>query len=65
MRRLWAVLVSCFILGLAGAAGCSTNSGKESKIPEKMIDLPKEGPVTPGGGGPAKKPPPPPSQAAQ
>jgi len=63
MRHLWAILMGGLLLGLAGVAGCS-GSSKEAKIPEKTIDLPKEGPVTPGGGGAGKKVTPP-SQSAQ
>jgi hypothetical protein len=61
MRHLWAVLVGCLILGLAGVAGCS-DSGK-AKIPEKTIELPKDGPTPAGGGAPGKKAAPP-SQSA-
>jgi hypothetical protein len=61
MRRiLIAGLTGLFLLGTAAVIGCG--SDEKAQIPDKMIDLPKEGPIAAGAGGKGKqKAPPPPS----
>ena len=55
MRRvLVAGLTGLFLLSAAATAGCG--SDKKADIPDKMMELPKQGPVpagAPAGGGPA------------
>jgi hypothetical protein len=56
MRRVLVVgLTGLFLLSAAAVTGC--DSGKKDSIPDKMIELPKEGPKAagaPAGGAPAK-----------
>jgi hypothetical protein len=52
MRRVLAIAVSALCLLTAmSAIGCG-DSNKKAKIPDKLIDTPKEGPVPAGGGAP-------------
>jgi hypothetical protein len=61
MRRVLVVgLTGLFLLSAAATTGCG--SSKKDDIPDKMMELPKDGPKAAGapGGGPAKA-----SQSAQ
>jgi hypothetical protein len=52
MRRVLVVgLTGLFLLSAAATAGCGP--GKKDQIPDKMIELPKEGPKAAGGKGKA------------
>lgn len=67
MRRLLvAGLVGVFALVVASTTGCGSDDQK-TQIPDKTINLPKEGPKAAGGGGdkPAGQPPAPPSNSSQ
>jgi hypothetical protein len=49
-------LTGLFLLSTAAVTGCDSGS-KKADVPDKMMDLPKQGPVpagVPGGGAPAK-----------
>jgi hypothetical protein len=48
MRRILAAgLTGMFLLGAAAVSGCGP--GEKARVPEKMMELPKEGPAPVGG----------------
>jgi hypothetical protein len=52
-RALVGGLAGLFLLSVVAMAGCG--SGEKAKVPEKTIELPKQGPVEAGAAGGNKK----------